>query len=179
MSIRKKCNIRINIFICLISVLLFVTLFSMQLVSSVYAKYRTTANNSEGARVALFNITQEGEIFRTVEAYIAPNTSHSIELVITNKSEVAVEYNVTITNVTGNIRPLKFRLNAQGTAPAARSVNGENGVSILSAQQIPGDHIDKYMLEIYWDPSASQEEDLALIGMVDYITIAVMVTQVD
>ncbi len=171
-------NRKINIFICLTALLLFLTILSTGLVASVYAKYRTTVNNSDNARVALFSITQEGTIFETIEASVAPNTPQNVELIITNKSEVAVEYNLTITNTTRNIKPLKFRLNAQGTSPVATAETGENGESILKARQVPGNHIDKYYLEIYWEESTNQEDDLAFMGMVDYITIAVAVTQV-
>ncbi len=175
---RKKYNIKTSIFTFLITMLLLVTLFSMHLVANVYAKYRTTVNNSDEARVALFNITQEGTIFNTIEASVAPNTPQSVELIIKNKSEVAVEYNLTITNTTSNIKPLKYRLNAQGTSPVATTEIGENGESIFKTRQIPGEYIDKYLLEIYWETSENQEDDLAYMGMVDYITIAVAVIQI-
>lgn len=176
----RKRNAKVNILMCTVSVLLCATLFSMHLVGGLYAKYTANANSSEGARVAAFSITQEGTIFQTVEANVTPGTTQSAELTITNKSEVAMEYTLTVTNVTGNLTPLKFSLNrADENTPSVTTEKYENGISITSARQIAGDHTDKYTLNIVWEPSANEADDLALIGMVDYITVSVTATQID
>ncbi len=177
---RRERNGKVNILMCTVAVLLCATLFSMHLVSGLYARYTTRAGGSDGARVAAFRITQEGTIFQTVEANVTPGTTQSAELTITNGSETAMEYTLTVTNVTGNLTPLKFTLNRadENTSPVTTE-SYENGISINSACQIPGEHTDKYTLNIVWEPSDNEEDDLALIGMVDYITISVTAAQID
>ena len=176
----KERNIKVNILMCIVAVLLCATLFSMHLTGGLYARYTASMSGSDSARVAAFNITQEGTIFQTVEANVTPGTTQSAELTITNKSEVAMEYTLTVTNVTGNLAPLKFTLNPadENTSPVTTE-SYENGISINSACQMPGEHTDKYTLNIVWEPSDNEEDDLALIGMVDYITVSVTATQID
>lgn len=92
-----------------------------------------------------------------------------------------MEYTLKVTNVTGNLPSLKFKLDpVDGVDDAPVTTEShENGVSISSARQIPGDHTDKYTLNVEWEPSTKEEDDLALMGMVDYITVSVTATQID
>ncbi len=172
---RKERSIKVDILMCTLAVLLCATLFSTHLVGNLYARYTTSGSSSDSARVAAFNITQEKTVSKTIEANITPGTTQITELVITNKSEVAVEYTLTVTNKTGNL-PLKFKLAPVDGAPSVTTESYENGISINSACQIPGDHTDKYALNIVWEPG---DNDLTLIGMVDYITVSVTATQID
>jgi hypothetical protein len=175
----KERIVKVNILMCILALLLCATLFSMHLVGGLYARYTTSITSSDGVRVAAFSITQEGTIFETIKADVTPGTTQSAELVITNKSEVAMEYTLTVKNVTGNLTPLKFTLSADGDTPPVTTESYENGISINSACQIPGEHTDKYALNIVWEPSDNEEDDLALIGMVDYITVSVTASQID
>ncbi len=176
----RKRNGKVNILMCTVAVLLSATLFSMHLVGGLYARYTVSASGSDSARVAAFNIKQEGTLFNTIEANVTPGTTQSAELTIINKSEVAMEYTLKVTNVTGNLAPLKFTLApADASTPSVTTEKHENGISITTACQIPGDHTDKYILNIVWEKSDNEEDDLALIGMVDYITVSVTATQVD
>ncbi len=176
---RKVRNAKLNILMCTVAVLLCATLFSMHFVGGLYARYTTSASGSDSARVAAFSITQGGTIFNTIEAAVTPGATKTVDLTITNNSEVAMEYTLTVTNVTGNINPLEFKLTPDGNAPAVTTESYENGISINSARQIAGDHTDKYRLEIVWEPSENEADDLAFIGMVDYITVSVKATQID
>ncbi len=175
----EKRYIKANILMCTAAVLLCATLFSMHFVGGLYARYTTSASGSDSARVAAFSITQEGTIFNNIEANVTPGETQSVTLTIKNNSEVAMEYTLTVTNVTGNITPLKFKLTPTEGAPSVTTESYENGISINSAGQIPGEHTDKYTLNIVWEPSEKEEDDLALIGMVDYITVSVTAAQVD
>lgn len=176
----RKRNGKVNILMCTVAVLLCATLFSMHLVSGLYARYTVSSSGSDGARVAAFSIKQEGTIFQDIEADVIPGTTKSAELTITNDSEVKMEYTLTVTNVTGNLTPLKFTLApADANTPSVTTEKYENGISINSACQIPGEHTDKYILNIVWEKSENEDDDLAFIGMVDYITVSVTATQVD
>lgn len=176
---RKERNAKENILMCIVAVLLCATLFSMHLVGGLYARYTASMSGSDRARVAAFSITQAGTIFENIEATVTPGTTQSVTLTITNKSEVAMEYTLTVTNVTGNLTPLKFKLIPAGDTPLVTTESYKNGISINGARQIPGEHVDQYTLNIVWDPSANEEDDLALIGMVDYITVSVTAAQID
>lgn len=172
---RKERNSKVNILMCTLTVILCATLFSMHLVGGLYARYTTSGNTADTARVAAFSITQERTESKTIEANVTPGETQITELVISNNSEVAVEYTLTVKNETGNI-PLKFKLNPAEGAPLVTTESYVNGISINSACQIPGKHTDKYNLTIVWETSDS---DLDLIGMVDYITVSVTATQID
>ncbi len=166
------------IFICLIAMIFCTILFSMQLVGSAYARYKTTVSNSDNARVAKFNITQSGTIFQEINvSFPRSEEEQPITLEIKNDSEVAVEYVVTVTNVTGNFPTLQFVLKAadENTAPITTSTH-ENGVSTNKVYRLPGNKTDTYTLDI---TLLEDENNLEYMGMVDYITISVTATQVD
>ena len=176
---KKEHKAKENILMCTAVVILCATLLSTYFVGGLYAKYTTKKIDRDSARVAAFDIEQEGTIFETIKADVTPGTTKSVELIITNKSEVAAEYTLTATNVTGTL-PLKFKLASKGEkTPDATVDSYEDDISISSARQIPGDHTDEYTLDVIWEPSAKGEDDLALMGMVDYITVSVTVTQID
>ncbi len=169
-----------NLILRIACILLVMVMLTTQLLCRIYASFATEDSSGDGARVAAFSITQEGTIFRTIEADVIPGTIQVAELTITNKSEVAMEYTLTVTNETRNLEPLKFKLNsADGTATPVSTESYENGISKCGVSQIPGEHTDKYILNIVWEPSANEDDDLALIGMVDYITVSVTATQMD
>ncbi len=175
---RKIRNAKLNLLMYVVAVLFCATLFSMHFVGGLYARYTAKISGSDSARIAAFRITGEGTIFSTLEANVSPNTTQSVTLQITNNSEVAVEYTVKVTNMTGNIPPLRFQLTSEdGTA--AGTTEYANGVSTNKVRRTPGTHTDKYHLSIVWEPSENPDDDLALIGMVDVITISVTATQVD
>ncbi len=176
----KGRNAKVNIFMCMAALLLCATLFSMHLTGGLYARYTAGTGGSDGARVAEFSITQEGTIFQHIVADVIPGETESVKLIIKNDSEVAMEYTLKVTNVTGNIAPLKFKLKpADANTPAVTTESYDNGISINSAVRIPGNHTENYKLNIVWDKNENEEKDLALIGMVDYITVSVTATQID
>lgn len=181
---RKEHSVKINILMYIAMILICVTLFSICLVSNMYAKYTESIDNSDGARIAKFSITPGGELFENLKAEAIPGETQNVTLIIENKSEVAVEYTLTVTNVTRNL-PLKFTLTPDpadgGNTPHATldSYDKDNGISISSARREPKEHTDKYKLKIIWEPNSNNKNDLELMGMVDYITVSVKATQID
>lgn len=180
----RRCrSVKLNILMYITAALLCATLFSIHLVSGLYARYYTRSSGTAHARVARFKITGSGTVFtETIETDATPGTTDTeYTIIIENDSEIKVEYTLTVTNTTGNL-PLTFELNPKEvsgtTAPAATTTKNEKGVSISKAVQEAGNHTDEYTLNIIWDNS-DPEANLALMGMVDYITISVTVTQVD
>ena len=118
----KERNVKVDILMCIVAVLLCATLFSMHLAGGLYARYTTSTSGGDSARVAEFKIKQDGTIFKTVAANVTPGTTQSADLIITNKSEVSVEYTVKVTNVTRNL-PLEFTLTPKAEAAASEGQN--------------------------------------------------------
>jgi len=169
---QPKKQIQKNIPIRVAALLFCMTLLSTYFVAGLFARYTTSAQSSDHARVATFSISG-GEYLSetvTIEANLFPDNGKDVNLVIQNDSEVAVEYKIEVTNVTNNL-PLSFSMEKKGSSP---DITG-NGTT-FTAQQIPGNHIDSYTLKIKWP---TDDGNLALMGMVDYITVTVMATQID
>ncbi len=164
----RKNQTKMNIPIRIAAVLLCLVLFSTYLVGGLFARYTTTAQGGDSARVAKFSIHGSGELMQPIAASLVPGTAEDVTLVIKNDSEVAVKYTVTVTRETDNL-PLTLQLKAEG---------GEDGPT-HTVQQLPGSHTDTYTLHIDWPAAAESAEDLALMGMVDYITVTVTAVQID
>ncbi len=162
-----------NIPMRIAAVLLCLALFSTYLVTGLFARYTTSAQGSDHARVAKFSIQGSGELLQSIEASLFPGESKAVTLVIENNSEVAVEYTVAVTNVTNNL-PLSFRMVKEESSPILVA----NGTT-FTAQQIPGDHIDKYTLYIDWEAENDENRDPDWMGKVDYITVTVTAAQID
>jgi len=150
--------------------LLCMTLISSYFTSGVYANYATGSQSSDNARVAKFSIVGEGVLFQPIEANLIPGMVETANLNIHNNSEVAVEYTVTVTNATNNL-PLHLRM-----IKTDSSQNKEGNNITFTEQQLPGDHTDHYTLYIDWRP---EDDDPALMGMVDYIAVTVTAVQID
>jgi len=159
-----------NIPIYAAAVLLCMTLCSTYFVAGLYARYSTGEENSNEARVAKFSITGEGTLLEPIVAELIPGGSLERTLNIHNNSEVAVEYTVSVANVTNDL-PLHFSMSKLGASPALETDN-----TTYTAQQLPGDHTDQYALRIEWDEG---DNDPATMGKVDYITVTVTATQID
>ncbi len=184
---RKERNRKSNILIYVVAALLCATLFSMYLVGGLYARYQTKSSGSDTARVAAFNIKEEGISSQMIEARVVPGETQGTSVKITNKSEVTLELTLKVTNITKNIPQLKFQLKPTPTGEAAetpaetpKTEKHENGVSLYGVVLEPGDYTKTYDLYIVWEPNPTDPEaDLAYMGMVDYISVTVTATQVD
>ena len=85
---------KVNIPMCLACVLLCLTLISMHLTTGLYARYTTTAQASDSARVAKFHVTGTPDAVVTIES--DADNSGTYQLTVTNHSEVSVEYDLDI-----------------------------------------------------------------------------------
>lgn len=161
-----------NLPIRVAAVLFCLTLLSTYLVTGLFARYAVTAQINEQARVAAFSITGGGALEQTkgITATVSPGEAEIVNLIIDNKSEVAVEYQVEVTHVTKNL-PLSLEVKKDGASLAT----GKDKITFKD-QQVPGTHKDNYELHIQWEAGSG---DLALTGMVDYIAVTVTATQID
>ncbi|MBR3935728.1 MAG: hypothetical protein IKJ57_04190, partial [Oscillospiraceae bacterium] len=100
MAARKRA--KINIPMAAACVLLCLTLFSIHFTGDIYAKYTAKGSGMDSSRAAKFEITEEvtrGEEFLAAELVLdfVPGTTN-VEVSVENKSEVAVDYTITIEN---------------------------------------------------------------------------------
>lgn len=167
---RHKNKRKRNIPIFAAAVLLCLMLFSTYFVTGLFARYTTSAENGDSARVAKFSVEGGGIFSEPIVADLVPGESQTASIVIYNNSEVAVEYTVAVTNVTNNL-PLSLRMEKDGADPAVQT-----GDVAFTVQHIPGKHTDQYTLYIDW---TEQDGDLDRMGMVDYITVTVTAAQID
>lgn len=161
-----------NIPICAAAVLLCLALVSSYFVTGLFARYATRAQSSGDARVAKFSIEGSGIFSQPIEASLVPGSSETASLIIQNNSEVAVEYTITVTNMTNNL-PLSFRMEKEGSSPTMQASG-----TTFTEQQIPGSHTDEYTLYIKWDKQ-DDDKDIARMGMVDHIAVTVTAVQID
>ena len=155
---------KINIPMGIACVLFCLMLFSFHLCGGLYAKYTSGAFGEESARVAKFDVSEDGAYFS--ENLLIEVIPGSIERSITvvNNSEVVVTYTVTIENTTQNI-------------PYTFSVSGSTPIK------------DKCSVVCYLEPNStnnitivatwSEEGALKYMGMVDLITLTISAQQVD
>lgn len=85
---------KMNIPMCAACVLLCLTLFSMHLTGGLYAKYTAKGNGEDDARVAKFNVVTTGDADAVAVSTAVVFDTYVIK--VENKSEVAVEYNMSV-----------------------------------------------------------------------------------
>ena len=162
-----KQSSKINIPICLACLLLCLTLFSLHFSGGLYAKYITKGSGGDGARVARFEITEENTEFTTALAIeTIPGEDVTKQISVTNKSEVAVGYTITIKNRTKNI---PFAFSVDGSSPALGQCSVTRYLEPNSTRAI-------IPIVAKWE---SNESAVDYMGMVDLIDITIEATQVD
>lgn len=145
-------------------VLLCLVLASTYLVCGLFARYTTSASGSDSARVAKFEVEGGSVSSAMITASLVPGNTHECSLQIRNKSEVAVEYEVTVENITNNL-PLTYDVPGMGM---------ENGSFVATLE--PNGASMTYKLKIQW-PEDHASPDYA--GMVDRLRVTVNATQID
>ena len=163
MVTRRK-RTKLNIPMCLAGILLCLTLISVHLTSGLYARYTTTAEGSDLARVAAFKVTEDRTTFSSgVVLGVTPGKTMA-SILVKNESEVAIRYTITVTNVTENL-PLSFRV-GDGT---------ESAVTATGSWSMPVKSTQECQLSIMWDAAGAE----AYMGMVDKLSITLTAEQID
>lgn len=160
------------------AVLLMLVLVTSGMVSGRFARYVTTAEYSDSARVAKFHIIDNaGAVLSSAEipTAVIPGYSSSEAIVLQNHSEVAVAFTVTVANVYDNL-PLSFRIQDQKGTVLAQTAAGENTLT-YTGTIAPGRTDDTLKLCIEWPQGGSG--DLSYIGRVDLIRVKVKAEQID
>lgn len=155
---------RVNIPMCLAGILFCLTMISIHFTSGLYAKYTTKYGSEDSARVAKFEVTEDKTSFHELLMIPLEPGTFPGTIQVENKSEVAINYVVTVKNVTKNI-PLQFQV---GEASATQDEH-------VSTNSIPANVGKSIVMNIIWP----QEGSLQYIGMVDVIEITVEAVQID
>ena len=157
---------KMNIPMCLAAILLCLTLFSCHLCGGLYAKYSATGYGEDAARVAKFDVSEDGAYFseNIIIDEVAPG-SEEREIIVTNNSEVAVACVVTIKNKTQNI-PYSFSIDGSTLSMHECSV---------TCNLEPNSKDNKIEIVIEWE----EEGALKYMGMVDLIELTISAEHVD
>lgn len=154
----------VNIPLCLAGLLLCLTAVSCHLCGGLYAKYTAAGAGEDSARVARFDVSQDGACFS--EELLLETVPGTTERTITveNNSEVAVACTVTIRNTTQNI---PFAFSVDGSVPVQDVCRVVCYLEPQSTRRIA--------IAAMW----SEEGALAYMGMVDLIDLTIRTEQVD
>lgn len=143
------------------AVLLILTLFTTSIVSGRFARYTASTTGQDGARVARFSVTEQGEIEGMLKVRVRPGYTEEQLVTIRNDSEVAIEYAVAADNEYNNL-PLEFSISdGESDEPTAILLPGETKT---------------VKLRIYWDETKTSD---AYIGMVDLVHLTLTAAQID
>lgn len=155
---------KMNIPMCLAAILLCLTLFSFYLCGGLYARYTTSDSGEDAGRVARFDVSEDGAYFsKNLLIETAPGRVER-EIVVTNNSEVAVAYTVTIKNTTKNI-PYSFSVDD------SEPMLNECSVTCY----LKPNSTERISIVAEW----AEEGALKYMGMVDLITLTISAQQVD
>ncbi|MBQ8606180.1 MAG: hypothetical protein IJ408_05530 [Clostridia bacterium] len=163
-----------NILFYILLTLIALTLISTFLLSGIYAKYVTTHSASDSARVAKFDVGEDGGMFTASYAVeLDPETDETIAdaLTLFNSSEVAVECVLSMESY-ANL-PLTYTWTENGTEHTA------NADDTLTLNFPPLAGQTDFDLTVGWDTAS--EENLSFIyrRQVDKIILNIECNQID
>jgi len=154
---------KLNIPMCIAMIILCLTLITTHFTSDLYAKYVSTVTGDDAARVAKFSITENCTSFSTeLEIPIEPGEITKL-IEVKNDSEVAVTYELKITNVTDNI-PLQFVFDNE-------TVTGD----ITASGNVAAGGTGTHTIKIIWPFEGAEN----YIGKVDLVTMTLTAEQID
>ena len=160
---------KFNIPFCMAAVLLFLTLVSTHFTGSLYARYVTTDNAQDDARVAQFEVAHQGDVLTSsLELAIVPG-EHKYYIMVDNASEVAVNCEIKVENRTDNL-PLKFTVYEDGATPPVP----ETGSFTMSDDIDVGSGDGYYLLVVFPQENAENH-----INKLDIVDISVSTSQID
>lgn len=139
--------------------LLIVTFLLTGVSFSQYAT--TTTSNEESARVAVFDVSQSGSFSTLFQLQVMPGFRETYEIVLTNGSEVTVDYTLSAEQLADNI-PLQIRF------------LDESGLTVSDTFSAGSSESRTYTLEVVWDAS---KNNAAYSYEVDAIRVVVTAVQ--
>ena len=160
----NKTSQKVNIPMLAACVLLCLTLLSLHLTAGLYARYTTSGQASDTARVAAFKVVDTPSVLEETVNFVASPGELVYTIHIDNQSETAIAYTFGVENVYGNL-PLRFSVN--NSAPTVGSASLSMNMAADSSATLT--------LSVLWE----QEGSAAYIGMVDMLRFTVEAAQID
>lgn len=154
-------------------------LLSAHLMSGLFAKYSTTASGSDSARVAKFDVQVQGVDPNAINVTCTnySGDTGSCTFTVTNKSEVAVEYDVVLAySEASYLTPSFAEAGVQRTDPDTSTIRFSSDNWKLA----PGTNSNTHTLAftVDWDKFTSDATGSSKSVTVNY-TITIVVRQVD
>ena len=161
----NKTSQKLNIPMLVACVLLCLTMLSLHLTAGLYARYTTSGQAEDAARVAAFKVTESDSILEETIAINDSPGSTEYEIKVTNESETAIRYTVSVENVYHNL-PLQFSMDGGSTfTPGSASFSTNMAVGQTSTINIV----------VNWP----QDGATAYVGMTDMLRFTVEAVQID
>ena len=159
------------------AVLLCLVLFSMHLTAGLYARYTAKQGGTDSARVAAFNVDVEGVGNSVTVDYVKGNGQDAgiQRLLITNNSEVAVSYDITV-----EIEDVNFGISVTLNGKVL-STDEPTTLKFTDVGQIPPNSSQFCDLEfkvVDWGAFTQKKDATKIEGKLEY-SITVDVVQID
>lgn len=143
------------------AIVLLLIALTVSIMTGRFARYTTESSGIDGAKVAKFLVTEEGELTTATRIELVPSETVKLLVEVENGSEVDIEYSIVANNPYDNL-PLEYTF-LEGDTPGT------------SAHLNPGEKKDIY-LQIHWQDDKIQD---TYIGMVDVVYLTLTAVQVD
>lgn len=142
-------------------VLLCLVLLSVYLMKGLYARYQTTGNGSDSARVAKFDVVVSGEPQESdIVCTAMPSGNGTYTVTIENQSEVAVHYELSV-EITGN---------TTGVSHSFSEASGDLAVGAIGASNL--------IFTVNWE-EFTEDKNGSKAEVTLAFTVTVNVTQID
>lgn len=200
-----------NVMMRVASILLVAVLLTTCAISGTFAKYVATTTGTDSARVAKWNmrVNETGkfnsgtfvfDLFNTVKdtkdgttetnitpndgTIIAPGTTGSFDITISNQSEVTAKFWFAFSSVETSEIPIQYRITPQGGVPSAWTSDVATlGIAYASAVEIAVGGNTTYKIEWQWifDGDDNVDTDLGKKDVLDTVTVTAVLNaeQVD
>ncbi|MBQ9784656.1 MAG: hypothetical protein IJW29_04060 [Clostridia bacterium] len=150
-----KVNKRTPLVFYLGVVLLLATVLTTYFSSGLYARYRTAGSDTDGGRVAAFDVAVTKNYTEELTLSIRPGQSRTYSFTLLNSGETAVHYEIKAENLTKNL-PLTFTP-VEGNLPA-------------------GSAPKTCTFTVSWDANDASADNM---GKIDVIRLTVRATQIN
>ena len=151
--------------------LLAATMFSCWMLGGLYAKYVTTANSADSARVAAFSVKDGNTMEKTYLLTPSANGGDSFAVEMENNSEVAIRYTFSIEKE-GNLP-----LNITANGPAGTVLSKEENADCWTVEKKAGEgQNETYTFTLSIE---NTEESYQYAGGVEQIQLTVKAEQID
>lgn len=161
-------------------ILLCLILLCVHLLGNLYAKYATSDDGDDGARVAKFDVKVTGEPAKvTITCCDADSNPGAYSIRIQNESEVAVRYDITVTlsNAVPGVTPSLEDYDQTPTTNGDLTYQFSNVGTLGMGEDAVNIHILKFLVN--WDEFTAQASGSSSYSIDLSFTVTIDIVQVD